>query len=584
MKRLAHLFSLVALAGVLLSSPSLAQAQLPSAGGNDDKPAEAEAKPAPPAEELEVQGTCLTPRQVWLQHLYWAGKYRDYDRAAICFDGAGLPEGSDIADLAERLLQHLDANSLRIDTEGAPTDPNYVDPNNEQSIYRDPAAPNFPIIKMADGRWMFSAEALHNIPESGLLKRLADKLPAWFHDEILGVRVWSYLGIILLIFIALLLQRTTVFVIRTYVRRIAAKSSLRYLEEAVSKADKPIGGLVMAAVFHIGFPMLLFPLGLSRIAMVGTKALAAYSFVWLAYRLIDVLAEFLAGRDERSDTKLDDQLVPLISKTLKLFVSVLGGIFVLQNLDVDVSSLLAGVGLGGLAFALAAKDTVANFFGSVMIFIDKPFQIDDWVVIGDCEGTVEEVGFRTTRVRTFYNSLVTLPNAIITNTKVDNYGRRKYRRYVTNLGLTYDTPPEKVQAFCEAVRAAIAQMPEMRKDYFLVEFKEFSDSALTIMVYCFMTSASWNDELRTRSNLNLEILRIAETLGVGFAFPTQTLHLDSMVKPGESKPGHSGSRKLADLKGVVESFGPGGERAMERGFELSAGYDCREDWSKPAEG
>jgi MscS family membrane protein len=330
----------------------------------------------------------------------------------------------------------------------------------------------------------------------------------------------------------------------------------------------------MALVFHISVPLLLLPIRFTTLAMLAIKATAAYAGVWLAYRLIDLLADYLLVKAEKTESKLDDQLIPLIAKTLKVFVSVVGGIFILQNLDVNVGSLLAGLGLGGLAFALAAKDTIANFFGSIMIFIDKPFQIGDWVVIASTEGIIEEVGFRTSRVRTFHNSLVTVPNAMITSTIVDNYGARKYRRYTTNLGLTYDTPPDKVEAFCEGVRAIIAGMPGMRKDYYLVEFREFGASSLVIMVYCFMIAKTWNEELRIRTHLNLEILRLAENLGVGFAFPTQTLHVSSLAQPGQSIPGHRGPENHAELAAIIAGFGPRGPLARPEGLTISHGYDC----------
>jgi MscS family membrane protein len=336
----------------------------------------------------------------------------------------------------------------------------------------------------------------------------------------------------------------------------------------------------MAAVFYLGVPKLVFSIGLAHAATVATKALLAYSIVWLGYRLIDVLALWMDAKADATDTKLDDQLVPLITKTLKVFVAVLGGIFVLQNLNVDVGSLLAGVGLGGLAFALAAKDTVANFFGSVMIFIDKPFQIGDWIVIGGVEGTVEEVGFRTTRVRTFYNSLVTVPNGSIVNTNVDNYGMREYRRYTSTLGLTYDTPVPKVQAFCEAVRALISGMPGMRKDYYMVEFQSFGNSSLNILLYCFMICKDWNEELRIRTHLNLEIMRVAQELGVSFAFPTQTLHVDTLAELGGHNPSHKGPAKNEELAAVVDGFAKEGKLQKYRGDEIANRYDCGSEWER----
>ena len=546
--------------------------------------APAAAKQPLPSEEAEVNGTCATPRQAWLQLLYWLQKGTRWKPAlaAACFDTSGLPPGDakkQAGALAVQLKEALDASGALVSTDKAPTDPNYADEDSGLARYEDPAvAEHFDGVYVArsrNGRWLFSRDTLERIPGmesavSGTLKRI---LPDWARHSFLGVELWSYLGILALIFVAMLVQKLAVFIIGTYARRLMGHR-FKYLGTALRKADRPIGGLAMALVFRIGFPMLLFPIKVSQLATIATQALAAYSGVWLAYRLIDVLTDFLEAKAAHTETKLDDQLVPLVSKTLKVFVSVVGGIFVLQNLDVDVGSLLAGLGLGGLAFALAAKDTVANFFGSVMIFIDKPFQIGDWIVMQSVEGIIEEVGFRTSRVRTFYNSVVTVPNSLVVNSTIDNWGRRQYRRYITTLGLTYDTTPDKVQAFCEGVRAIISGLPGMRKDYYMVEFKDFGASALEIMVYCFMVAPTWNDEMRTRTRLNLETLRLAQKLGVSFAFPTQTVHIETLPQLGEARPSHGGPKQPGELIDVVEGFGPGGGLGHPKGVKLSPGYYC----------
>ncbi|MBT8494281.1 MAG: mechanosensitive ion channel family protein, partial [Deltaproteobacteria bacterium] len=528
-------------------------------------------------------GQCETPRQAWLQLLYWLQKDRYAPkRAALCFDTSRLKDpAAEAPQLAAQLIQILDANGWYVNSEELPTDPDHLDATNRHR-YEDAAVQGKGItVYKRGGRWLFTPDTLGKVPDlyPGLTVRIVNALPAWFRSQVIGIEVWKLLGVFVLIFIAFIFQKLTVFVIRTYLRRLVKRTNLSYLDAAVHRADRPIGGLMMAVVFYLGFPNLLFPAGAARIARVATEALAAYSLVWLAYRLIDVLTTFLESKAEKTESKLDDQVVPLLGKTLKVFVSVIGGIFVLQNLDVDVSSLLAGLGLGGLAFALAAKDTVANFFGSVTIFVDKPFQIGDWVVMAGTEGVVEEVGFRTTRVRTFYGSLVTVPNHKVTGNIVDNYGARKYRRYSTTLGLCYDTPPEKIQAFCEALRASIKGMPGMRQDYYMVEFKEFADFSLNIMLYCFMEVPTWNDELRVRTNLNLEILRVASRLGVSFAFPTQTLHVDSLVESGGHKPTHSeppGETK--QLIAAIKAFAPGGKQRMEEGFKLSRGFYCGDEY------
>jgi len=401
-----------------------------------------------------------------------------------------------------------------------------------------------------------------------------DHLPDWTLQEAAGVAYWKYAALFGLVFASLTLQRLVVFVIRKYLQRLAAHTERPYLVSAVSRLGRPIGGFAMALVFYFGVPPLDLPEKVDQVLFVATEALAAFSAVWAGYRLIDVLGDFMASKAAKTESRLDDQLVPLVTKTLKVFVAIVGGIFVLQNLEVNVGSLLAGLGLGGLAFALAAKDTVANFFGSVMIFVDKPFQIGDWVVISGTEGVVEEVGFRTTRVRTFYNSLVTVPNSTVVGAMVDNYGARQYRRYSTTLGLCYDTPADKVQAFCEGVRAILQAHPGMRKDYYLVEFKQFGATSFDIMVYCFMIAKNWNEEMRTRTQINLEIVRLAEALGVSFAFPTQTIHVETMARPGEARRSHGGPDTPAELIDIVNGFGPGGQLGRPAGARLTRGWDC----------
>ncbi len=399
-------------------------------------------------------------------------------------------------------------------------------------------------------------------------------IPEWAHSRFVGLELWQLLGVGLLVLVAIVLQKLVVFGLGSYVHKIATRLRVRWVVQIVRHADRPVGGLAMAAVFFLGFPALEFGERATQIAVFATRVLATFSVVWLGYRLVDVLAEFLAEKAEKTDTRLDDQLVPLLRKSLKVIFVAVGGLFILQNLDVDVGSLLAGLGLGGLAFALAAKDTVANFIGSIVIFLDKPFQIGDWVKIDSQEGTVEEVGFRSTRLRTFYNSLVTVPNAKFMSTEVDNMGARQYRRYSTMLGLTYDTPAEKVQAFCEGVRAIIMAVPMMRKDFYLVEFRGFGAHSLDIMLYCFMEVPDWATEVRVRTNLNLEILRFAAAIGVSFAFPTQTLHVETFPHAGKSKVPAPSEPEIPRLAEVVTAFGPGGGLARPTGFSITSGYDA----------
>lgn len=507
-----------------------------------------------------VQGTCRSPREAVLQLLYWIQDSENRvapDRAAACFDGSELDRET-VAKRALDLKRTLDARALYIDVDSIPDAPDYTNAASAHR-WRLPALEQIEVVRVGE-RWLFSAATVRAIPAlyddtvPPLLHQLIRSLPAWFHDVVLGVKIWQLFGILAILFIAFALQKLVVFLIGTYIRRVTGKRALSWVKTTLGRIAPPIGGLVMAAVFSVAAPWLQLSVRVSEVIRDATSVLAVLSAAWLAYRLIDVLTDWLVVKADRTESKLDDQLVPLLRKTLKVFTAVIGVIFVLQNLNVDVGSLLAGLGLGGLAFALAARDTIANFFGSLVVFIDKPFQIGDWVVIDGVEGVIEEVGFRTTRVRTFYNSLVTVPNAKLTETAIDNYGARRWRRYVANLGLTYDTPPDRVMAFCQGVRAIIQRLPGMRRDYALVEFNEYGDSGLIIMVYCFMDAPDWGSELAVRSSLNIEILKLASDLGISFAFPTRTLHIDSQAAARELAP--RSSLDGDQLAAIVQRYGP----------------------------
>lgn len=283
--------------------------------------------------------------------------------------------------------------------------------------------------------------------------------------------------------------------------------------------------MAMAVIWWLGISLMGLPETAMLILLVAVKFLASISGVWAAYRMVDLLNAQLMSHARRTQNKLDDALVPLIPRTLKIFVTVIGFVFIADNLNVDISSLLAGLGLGGLAFALAAKDMVQNLFGSVTVLMDRTFTVGDWIIVGDIEGSVERIGFRSTRIRTFYNSLVTVPNSTFITANVDNMGARRFRRLSTKLGIAYDTPPERIEAFCEGIRELIRQHPYMRKDYYQVYLNGMGGSALEVLLYVFWETPEWNTELRERHRFLLDILRLAKRLEVEFAFPTQTLYL-----------------------------------------------------------
>jgi len=398
------------------------------------------------------------------------------------------------------------------------------------------------LVRQSDGRWLFSQKTLERLP--ALLEELADKqpvagtgneaylpfhlrmqkqLPGYLRSAPFLIENWRWIGILLIVAAGVLLDRLVSWALAGVVRRWRARS-ITYAQVPDSML-RPLGLMAMALVWWLGINMLGLPEQALLVLLVGVKFLAGISAVWTAYRLVDLLTAWLKRRAARTAGTLDDALVPLAQRTFKIFVTVVGVIFLADNMNIDISSLLAGLGLGGLAFALAAKDVVQNLFGSMTVLMDRTFSVGDWVLVDDIEGTVEDIGFRSTRIRTFYNSLVTIPNSKFITAAVDNMGKRRYRRLKTTLGLTYDTPPEKIEAFCEGIGELVRQHPYMRKDYYNVYFNDFGAASLDLLVYVFWETPDWSTELRERQRFLLDILRLARQLGVEFAFPTQTLYL-----------------------------------------------------------
>ena len=398
--------------------------------------------------------------------------------------------------------------------------------------------------------------------------------PDWFKNTYIGIEVEQFIGIGALVVVAVVAQVVLTQGLKLFVHARAPVDQRAFWHSERERLGRALWALMVSVTVGLGFPLLGFSSSIENVVDQIATLFAAGALVLLGFRAVDILTDVLERRAEQTESRFDDQLVPIVNTALKGLAVLIGGLFVLANLGVNVTSLIAGLGLGGLAIALAAQDTFRNLLGGVTIFADRPFQVGDWVVLGNIEGTVEHVGFRSSRVRTFYNSVVTVPNARIVDTHVDNMGLRQWRRYKTTLGLAYHTTPDQVQAFVEGVRALIRANPGMRKDYYIVEFHGFAGSSLDVLVYCFIDAPNWNDELRTRHVLNLDIMRLAEDLGVEFAFPTQTLHVASTPGQPEEIPAAAERQALGE---IVEGYSPNGSAGQRIDTPITAGFDNTPD-------
>jgi len=201
-------------------------------------------------------------------------------------------------------------------------------------------------------------------------------------------------------------------------------------------------------------------------------------------------------------------------------------LYVFQLLGYNVSSLLAGLGIGGLAVALALQDTLSNFFGSVFIFLDRPFMVGDWVKIGDIEGIVEDIGFRSTRIRTWLKTLVSIPNKNVANATIDNWSRMPRRRVFQTIGVTYETTADQMEQAVKEIKKIIENDPGVDKDFIVVKFSEFGDSSLNITVIYFTIDTTLAGHLETKERINLAIMRKLLDLGLSIAFPTMSIYLE----------------------------------------------------------
>lgn len=298
----------------------------------------------------------------------------------------------------------------------------------------------------------------------------------------------------------------------------------------------PLAGIVAGLFLISAFNSLEIHDGALRVLEGVLKFFIGYNVIRLGLYGADALGLLLRRWSLETENTLDDQLAPLLTKTAKLLVVILGVLMVLQNTGVNVVSLIAGLGLGGLALALAAQDTIANLFGSVTIIADRPFQVGDFIRVAGSAGIVEDLGFRSTRIRTGGKSVITIPNSTMAKEKIENLGRRRIRQITHVLGLEYGARSSQLAQVIEQIRYLLSRHEQVIKDEINVFFVNFGDFSLQIKVDFFIVIDEPIDFLDTQQEILFEIMQIIENCGLGFAFPTQTLHVNSFLNDKKLGP------------------------------------------------
>jgi MscS family membrane protein len=358
----------------------------------------------------------------------------------------------------------------------------------------------------------------------------------WVNVQIFaGITLIKLLLCLGLVFLVMIIERLAHVLLQRVIKRPIAEgngpSIRKHLADAVSK---PLSLFIWAYGIYFALTPLFVhfrqPDGYNLVHMVAQKGAdlaTAVAVVWFIFRLVSIIDLHLMQWAEGTESTLDDILVPLVGKSLRVFIIIIGGLLIIQNLTgVEIGPLIASLGIGGLAVALAARESIANFFGTLTILFDKPFQVGHRILIDGNDGVVETVGFRSTRIRTLTGHLLTIPNEKVVNSPVENIGMRPHIRWLSNITITYDTPPEKVEQAVALLREVLDNHEGMDPEFPpRVYFNGFNDWSLNILMVAWYHPADFWAMQEWQQRICLEILRRFNQEGIDFAFPSKTVYL-----------------------------------------------------------
>ena len=341
------------------------------------------------------------------------------------------------------------------------------------------------------------------------------------HQEFYGNSILNWaiaVGILILSFVVV---KMLYWIFSNVIRRLTSKTKTNLDDVLINKLEKPLTYLILILGYWISIHYLVFKEEVEIVLENAAYFLLVVDVTAILSRIVDALiSEVILPITEKSESSFDNQLIPVIQKGVRSIIWVLGIIIGLDNIGFDITAMIAGLGIGGLALALAAQDSVKNIFAGIMIFLDKPFRIKDRIQVDGFDGTVEEVGLRSTRLRTLEGRIVTIPNSRFTDNSVTNVTSQPTLKVKLNLGLTYDTDEVQMQKAIDILEDIVKDEDAITDDY-AAGFNGFGDFSLNILfIYYVKPDSHWLD---TQTLVNKEILRRFNNEGLEFAFPTQTI-------------------------------------------------------------
>lgn len=336
------------------------------------------------------------------------------------------------------------------------------------------------------------------------------------------------LGIAIGIFLLFLLFRKlfTKYVFRI-IMRLLKKTKINLLTAVFKSFQKPMEWLFIIIGLYLALRFYPYvnheQFWISRFMSVSFIILAT----WGLLNLSSSSSALFHRINERTNIKIDAILIPLLSRTIQVVIVAISVTIILQEFEYEIDGFIAGLGLGGLAISLAAKDALANILGGIVIISEKPFDLGDWILTPSVEGTVEDIGFRSTKIRTFANALVTVPNNTLANENITNWSRMKKRRITFTLRLVYGTPQEKIKRVLERIRTLLHEHEDIHQETIMVNFEQYKEDGFEIFLYFFTKTTVWQEYLDVREDINFKIMKILEEENVEIAIPSRRLMVEA---------------------------------------------------------
>lgn len=394
-------------------------------------------------------------------------------------------------------------------------------------------------VRAADGAlvWRLSSSTVSRVPELYAqhgYPAFVERLPREFVDwQFLGADLWQWLGLLALALAAWVLAFAVAWAILRLARFLARRTTTGLDDRIVESVHRPLRFLAELYLFLAGTYWLRLDVPVQQFLVGVSRGITIILVTWVCLRLVTILTRAARERMVREERRAAVSMLDLSCRAAKVLIVALGLLALLQNLGFNVSGIVAGLGLGGVALAFAAQKTVENLFGGVSLSLDRPIRVGDFCRYGSGSGTVEDVGLRSTRMRTLERSVVSVPNAQLAAVEIENFAERDRFRLFTTIGVRYETTPDQLRRLIGLIREALAAHPKVIPEPLRVRFTGFGPSSLDIEINTYVGTRDVEEFYAVREELLLRVMDLVAACGTAFAFPSQTLYLGRDHAPGK---------------------------------------------------